>query len=71
MRKASITVFPVTEMVSSGTDFAQERIPSCRRRREVKRHQRCRKLSIHFSGNGDQMLPVRSPASTWPIGMRR
>ena len=23
------------------------------------------------SGKGDQMLPVRSPASTWPIGMRR
>ena len=23
------------------------------------------------SGKGDQMSPVRSPASTWPIGMRR
>ena len=38
---------------------------------EVERHQWSGQPAVHLLGEGAQMLPVRSPASTWPVGMHR
>src|SRR5262249_24722936 len=36
---------------------------------EVERHQWSGQPAVHLLGEGAQMLPVRSPASTWPVGI--
>ena len=51
--------------------LAEEGRPSRLGGCEVERHQWSGQPAVHLLGEGAQMLPVRSPASTWPVGMRR
>ena len=71
MRRASMTVFPVTEMVSSGTASRSRAARAASVGAKWSATSGVASLRFTSSGKGDQMLPVRSPASTWPMGMRR
>ena len=64
MNSASITVFPVTAIDASGTlsRSSASRADSVGAKCSVTSGVASRRLAS--SGNGDQMLPVLSPAST-------
>ena len=71
MNSASITVLPVTLMLAAS-------MPSrSRLSRAVVVGAKCRltsgaaSLRLASSGKGEARLPVRSPASTWPMDTRR
>ena len=63
---ASITVLPVT-WIGSGSTPSRSRLSRGRRSaRSAARRARPTIVRLTSSGNGSWMLPVRSPASTWP-----
>ncbi len=66
-----MTVLPVTVMLVSGmlSRSSAERAASVGAKWSAING--VASLRFTSSGKGDQILPVRSPASTCPIGMRR
>ena len=66
-----MTVFPVTEMVSSGMPSRSRAALAASVGAKLSVISGAARRRFASSGNGDQMLPVRSPASTWPMGICR
>ncbi len=66
-----MTVLPVTVMASSGTPSRRSAAREAPVGAKWSDTRGVASRRFASSGNGDQTFPVRNPASTWPIGMRR